>query len=81
MAESSVAGLLAADSYSVHISPPVSNRSEEETPVSSVSPSTPCHRWIGCVLPNGLIFFRKRKMRKVLLIQTSSSAAERAFSF
>ena len=40
MTESSVAGLLAADSNSVHISPPVSNRSEEETPVSSVSPLT-----------------------------------------
>ena len=30
MAESSVAGLLAADSDSVHISPTVSNRNEEE---------------------------------------------------
>ena len=81
MAESSVAGLLAADSDSVRISPPVSNRSDEETVVSSVSPLTPALLLDRLCTPKRSDIFWKRKVHNVLLIQPSSAAAERFFPF
>ena len=79
MADSSVAGLLAADSDSVHISPLVSNRSEEKTPVSNVSPLTSVSLLDRLCTPKWSDIFWKRKVHKVLLIQPSSAAAKGFF--